>query len=148
MTKMKISKLLCCTAAVGLAACLAQNATAQNTAWIGAISGDGLWSDAANWTAGIPNSVTPWVNIDPGTGVGPCTIPPGYAADAGSAVAGALYGPEWGQTLNIYGSLALGWMIAPVQNWPNYGLHCSINMYNGSSMTTSGAALCLGDNWW
>ena len=148
MTKMKISKLLCCTAAVGLAACLAQNATAQNTAWIGAISGDGLWSDAANWTAGIPNSVTPWVNIDPGTGVGPCTIPPGYAADAGSAVAGALYGPEWGQTLNIYGSLALGWMIAPVQNWPNYGLHCSINMYNGSSMTTSGAAICLGDNWW
>jgi hypothetical protein len=148
MKKTKISKILCCTAALGLAAFLSHNASAQNTAWIGASSGDGLWSDAANWTAGIPNSATPWLNIDPGAGVGPCTIPVGYAADGGSGDAGALYGPEWGQTLDINGSLALGWMIAPVQNWPNYGLRSTINMYNGSSMTCSGAALCLGDNWW
>jgi len=150
MTKMKISKLLCCTAAVGLAACLAHNATAQT--WED-YDLTGLWnSDCNNWSADTcPSSASSVVIVDP-VPIGPpsCTIPSGYAADAGSVALSALYGPEWGETLNIYGSLALGWQMGPVQNWPNYGLRSTINMYNGSSMTVpaNGAALCLGANWW
>ena len=148
MTKMKISKILCCTAAVGLAACLAQNATAQTaTAWLDT-SGDNLWSPAANWSGGIPNSLTPTVNIDPPAG--PCIIPAGYAADAGSVALSMFFGPEWGETFDVYGSCALGWALCPVQNWPNYGLRSMINMYNGSSMwvPANGACLALGANWW
>ncbi|MGP8200544.1 MAG: LamG-like jellyroll fold domain-containing protein [Limisphaerales bacterium] len=147
---MKISKILCCTAALGLAACLGQNATAQTaTAWEDT-TGDGLWSTAANWSSGIPNSATPSVNID--LPAGPCTIPSSYAADAGSVALSMTFGPEWGETFNLApnSSLVLGWAIAPVQNWPNYGLRSTINMHDGSVMSipSTGAALALGCNWW
>ena len=148
MTKMKISKILCCSAAVGLTACLGQNATAQ-TAWTDT-SGDNQWSAAANWNSGIPNSATTAVNID--HPAGPCNIPSGYAADAGSVALSMTFGPEWGETFNLqpHSSLVLGWALAPVQNWPNYGLRSMINMYDGSVMSIppNAACLALGANWW
>ncbi len=149
MTKMKISKILCYTASIGLAACLAQNATAQTDIWLDT-DVNGLWSDVNNWSLGaVPNSATATVIVDPQQGQS-CTIPAAYAADAGSVALSMFFGPEWGQTFNVYGSCALGWALCPVQNWPNYGLRSTINMYNGSSMwvPANGAALALGCNWW
>ena len=72
------------------------------------------------------------------------TIPAGDVETPGVPPVGSpeeyntIFGPEWGTTLNIYGTLTYDWMWAPVQNyWPNG--RTMINMYNGYSVSCVGA---------
>ena len=60
-----------------------------------------------------------------------------------------IYGPEFGVTLNIYGTLNYDWMLGAVQNNPVPGNRSIINMYNGSQIKCDyGAAIGIGDMWW
>ncbi|MGA2173400.1 MAG: LamG-like jellyroll fold domain-containing protein [Verrucomicrobiota bacterium] len=82
------------------------------------------------------------------------TIPPGDIEAPGVPVCGegdnyafnTIFGPEFGLTLNIYGSLSFAWTIAPYS--PDPAARSIINMFTNSSMSTDGASLNLGDGWW
>ena len=142
--------------AVGLAYC----ASAQTTSWLGTDL-NGEWNDPGNWSAGVPTNTAGAVAIiDPQAGPAP-TIPAGYACDIGglsdnSSTFGTIYGPEWGQTLNIQGELDYDWMMAPVQNyWPNG--RTMINIDNGGILKCVGnygataaipAGIGIGYAWW
>jgi hypothetical protein len=157
---MKLKKL-CYAAAVVLAACWVHNASAQDSHWSGLGSG-GLWSDPNNWTpvgvpqpeSGLSGNPTSGGNVflDAANGWSVITIANGDVETPG--VGGAnppwntIYGPEFGASLHIYGSLTYDWIMAPAQNDPAPGNRSLINMYGSSSLTTQGAALGLGDQWW
>ncbi len=134
---MKLIKL-CYAISIVLAACLSHNAyAAQSTTWSGA--GDGTnWANPANWSSGVPSNAPGGSAFDSYVAAYPVTvITNGYVADVGTlstnvdvivtngsvittnlASYGTLYGPEWGQILNIYGTLNVNWMIAPVGTDP------------------------------
>ena len=123
-----------------------------DTAWTGnALDND--WNNPNNWSAGVPSATVYNASLDPqannsyaiigasetanvGQWSGIWGTPPGGA----TPVYPTFYGPEWGQTLDIYGSLNVGWYMAPVGNTS------TINLYNGGSYTAEGIG--LGDNWW
>ena len=81
------------------------------------------------------------------------TIPAGYVVDLdyenpGAPLYNTIYGPEWGFTVNNYGTLEYGWMMAAVQNDPTPGNRSIINLYNGSTLACNGAGIGIGDAWW
>ncbi len=92
--------------------------------------------------------------LDPANGDSVITIPPGDAELPGIPQCGegdtyafnTIFGPEFGATLNVYGSLSWAWTMAPYA--PNPAARSIINMYTNSSMSTTGASLNLGDGWW
>jgi hypothetical protein len=173
MKKMTISKKLCYAAIIGLAMCLNQRASAQDDHWNGTTT-NALWNIPANWSEGIvpPNDLTanpsfPCGNtngaggaalyfggnvwLDPANGDSVITIPAGDVEMPGIPQCGeenynTIFGPEFGCTLNIYGSLSFDWTIAPYA--PNPAARSTINMFTNSSMSTTGASLNLGDGWW
>lgn len=125
-----------------------------DTHWTGD-AGNNDWNDAGNWDSGVPGINNYNVFIDPNTNnssyaiigaaetanVGAWSGTFGSAPMVGTnAVYPMLYGPEWGQTLDIYGSLNVGWYLAPVGNTS------TINVYTGGSYV--GEGIGLGDNWW
>jgi hypothetical protein len=144
---MKLKKLTY-VASVALAMCLINSASAQWTAWNGAAL-NGLWADPGNWTAGLPTSVAnQGCAIDPSPGPYP-TIVAGEVESVGTlsdhaTTWGTIYGPEWGDHLEIYGTLIFDWALGPVQ-W-DAANRSVINMYDNSCLY--GWHLCLGDNWW
>ncbi len=156
-------KHLCGLAAIGLAVYLAQNTAAQDSHWSG-LGYNGLWADPTNWTpVGVPASEVQGLSTNGGNvwlqpvanGQNTVTITNGEVETPGIRTNTAarppwntIFGPETGMTLNIYGSLSYDWIIAPVQANPAPGQRTHINMYGNSYMTTSGAALGLGDQWW
>jgi hypothetical protein len=134
-------------AAMGLAVCLAHNASAVDYNWTG-LAGDGLWSSASNWNNGLPfadaTQITANVFLAAANGSSSITIPSGYTADLSAATDyGTVFGPEWGATLNIYGSLSYYWYLAPIGGAGNPSI---INLYTNSSL--SGEGIGLGYNWW
>jgi hypothetical protein len=150
-------KTICHVAAAVTAVGLAYCASAQTTSWLGTDL-NGQWNDPGNWSAGVPTNTAGAVAIiDPQAGPAP-TIPAGYACSIGTlsdhtTTWGTIYGPEWGQTLNIQGELDYDWMMAPVQNyWPNG--RTMINIDNGGILqcvgdaTALGAGIGIGDAWW
>jgi hypothetical protein len=173
MKKMTIGRILCYTAFVGLALCLNQRVSAQDDHWNGT-PGNNLWNNPANWSEGIvpPNDATavpPYpcgntngpggiaayfagnVWLDPANGDMVITVPAGDIEAPGVPQCGeenynTIYGPEFGMTLNVYGSLSWDWTMAPYA--PNPSARSHINMYNGSSMSTTGASINLGSGWW
>ncbi|HUA38163.1 MAG TPA: PEP-CTERM sorting domain-containing protein [Candidatus Sulfopaludibacter sp.] len=123
-----------------------------DTHWTGN-AGDNDWNNAGNWDSGVPGVNNYNVFIDPQSNNSYAIIGVGETANVGtwsgtwgvapggsSPIYPTLYGPEWGQTLDIYGSLNVGWYMAPVGNTS------VINMYAGGSYTAEGIG--LGDNWW
>jgi hypothetical protein len=92
--------------------------------------------------------------LDPANGDSVITIPPGDEEFPGIPQCGegdayaynTIFGPEFGATLNVYGSLSWAWTMAPYG--PNPAARSTINMYTNSSMSTTGASLNLGDGWW
>src|ERR1017187_7808721 len=142
---MKLKKL-CYAASVVLAACLIHNASASN--WSGG-GGDGLWANPANWTAGVPtDAANSGTAIDPQPGPYP-TIADGYVANVGTlsdhvSTYGTIWGPEWGQHLEIYGTLNYDWVLGPVGT--DSANPSVINMYGNSQL--NGVNLGLGDQWW
>ena len=143
-----------------LATCLLQSASAQDDHWNGT-PGNTDWNVATNWsldiippsdaTTGYGPSFAGNVWLDPANGDSVITIPAEDVEAPGVPLNGeenynTVFGPEFGVTLNIYGSLSFDWTVAPYS--PNPSIRSHINMYSGSSMTTKGASLNLGDGWW
>jgi arabinan endo-1,5-alpha-L-arabinosidase len=139
---------------VVLAMVLANDVPAQNSTWTG-LGGDGLWSDANNWSpVGVPppgNPSTPVIGnitLNAGEGWLSMTVPPGQVESPGVGNSveedNFIYGPQWGATLDVYGTLNWDFYLVPVQNAPYYP--SVINLYGGGSM--SGQGLALGDTWW
>jgi len=123
-----------------------------DTSWTGnALDND--WNNPGNWTAGVPgvnnynvfadpqsNGSHPIIGVGETANVGAWSGAWGVAPGGGTPVYPTLFGSEWGQILDIYGSLNVGWYTAPVGNTS------VINMYAGGSYTAEG--LALGENWW
>jgi hypothetical protein len=139
-------------ASMAMTACLALNALGQT--WTG-LGTDGLWSDTANWDTGVPSTNAAQVVIGSDTAGSESTvvtIAGGDVENCGTGYEyGAIYGPQWGAKLDIYGTLNFSWVLAPVQPDATPGNESVINMYDGSSMngySAAGSTLLLGDNWW
>ncbi|HTR43675.1 MAG TPA: hypothetical protein VMH87_18845, partial [Pseudomonadales bacterium] len=139
---------------VVLAVTVANHLSAQNSSWTG-LGGDGLWSNPNNWSpVGVPpsgNPTTPFVGnvtLDAANGWLTMTVAPGQVESPGVGNSveeyNMIYGPEWGATLNVYGTLNWDYYLAPVQDDPGYPT--VINLYSGGSM--SGQGIGLGDTWW
>jgi len=144
---MKLKKL-CYAAAVALATCLIHNASAQ-TGYSYFDTGDHLFGDPNNWSpTGVPGP-NDWCFIGINFGNSDnCTIPVGDVETVGTADGQNIFGPQWGATLNIYGSLSFGFIMVPCQ-WDSTANRSTINMYSGSSLTSTwgGNTLLLGDTW-
>jgi hypothetical protein len=156
---MKLKKLSYAVS-VSLALCLIHTASAQDDHWNGTINNTD-WNVATNWSEGIvppPGDPTTtftgnvWLDPSPVDGDTVITIPAGDVEDPGvgnsSEVYNTIFGPEFGCTLNIDGTLQFDWTIAPYQPDPTPGLRSHINIRGNGYMYTSGASLNLGSGWW
>lgn len=143
-------------AAFGLAAVLAHSAAADST-WNGTLTNN-LWSNPNNWSpVGVPppgNPTTTFqgnVYLDAANGDSVITIAAGDVESPGvgntNEVYNTIFGPEWGVTLNIYGTLNYDWFLFPVQNDPAPANRGKLNLFTNAVVTTSGAALGVGDSW-
>jgi len=164
MKKMTALKKLGFMTGTGLAMCLNHRVLAQDDHWAGTNTPNGiLWNVPANWSEGIvPPSDTnapfsassPFggnVWLDPANGDSVIEIPPGDVETPGVPLFGeenfnTIFGPEFGATLNIHGSLRWDWTMAPYN--PDPSVRSTINMYSNSVASTTGASLNLGDGWW
>jgi hypothetical protein len=131
-------------ASVILTAGLVHNVSAQDYNWSGA--GDGTtWSQGANWVQLAPPPANTHA-IFIGTGF-PTTSPLPLTIGASDAVqlSDTLFGPEWGQTLSIYGSVNAGFGFAPVGDMA--GPKSTVNLYGNGSLST-GDSIFIGDMFW
>lgn len=147
---MKLIKL-CYTASIALAACFVYNASAQpagqtNYFWSG--NGDSAtWDQTSNWTTGIvPVNNGTTFQIFIGTGF-PTTRPTpiNIAVTDNIVLNDQLFGPEWGETLNIYGTVSAGFGFAPVGAMG--GPKSTVNMY-GTAAYHSKDSIFIGDMFW
>ena len=156
---MKIKKITC-AAAIGLVLCLVHSVSAQDSHWNGTMNNTD-WNVATNWNpVGVPPPGNPtttyqgnvWLDPSPVDGDTVITVPLGDVETPGvgnsTEVYNTIFGPEFGCTLNVYGTLSWDWTIAPYQPDPTPGMRSHINMYGDASMYTSGASLNLGSGWW
>lgn len=119
-----------------------------------------LWNNPNNWNpVGVPPPGNPtnfvgnvWLDPSPVDGDTVITIPLGDVETPGIGNAteqyDTIFGPEFGCTLNVYGTLEFDWTIAPYQPDPTPGLRSHINLWANAYMYTSGASLNLGSGWW
>lgn len=123
--------------------------------------GNTLWNVATNWNpVGVPPPGNPttsyvgnvWLDPSPVDGDNVITVGAGDVESPGvgnsSEVYNTIFGPEFGCTLNVSGTLSWDWTIAPYQPDPTPGLRSHINLLGNGSMYTSGASLNLGSGWW
>jgi PEP-CTERM motif len=141
---MTLGKIYYYLAIAGLAACLVGSAPAQSYSWSG--GGDGTtWSQGANWVGGV--APTPGAfQIFLGTGY-PTATPTPITIGASDVISltDQIFGPEWGETLNINGSVTAGYGFAPVGDMA--GSMSVVNMY-GNASYTSGDSIFIGDMFW
>ncbi len=143
--KNSLQQFGCLTA---LALGLAPGAYAQDSHWNGTVANNN-WNVAANWNpTGIPSStVDANIFLDAANGDSIFTIPAGDVESPGSGTYDTIFGPEWGTTLNIYGKLNFKWFLFPVQNNPAPGARSYLNLRDHAVVSTSGAAVGIGDSW-
>jgi PEP-CTERM motif len=128
-------------AAVALAICLAGSASAVDWHWTGN-GNDGVWANAANWDQGtVPPSTAGDIYVDPVTYAGAVII---SASDVVQNT-GTLQGPEWGQTLNISGTVNAGYALSTIGD-PLYA-GSTLNLY-GTGSVTAGDSFFIGEPWW
>ncbi len=151
--KIKIFGYAC---AVGSALCLVNITSAQDDHWNGTTNNT-LWSVPGNWSLGVTpppgNPTTPYAGnvwLDAANGDSVITIASGDTENPGvgntTEEYNTMFGPEWGVTLNVSGTLNFDWLLFPVQNAPS-APRSYINLYGNASVSTSGAAIGLGDSW-
>ncbi len=153
-------KLISYAAVVGMAIGLIHNVSAQDSHWNGTV-GNNAWNNPNNWNpVGVPPPGNPspgytgnvWLDPSPVDGDTVITITPGDVESPGvgnsSEVFNTIFGPEFGCTLNVYGTLTFDWTIAPYQPDPTPGARSHINLHGNAFMSTSGASLNLGSGWW
>ena len=147
---MKLKKL-CYAASLAAAACLVHTASAQpagqtNYFWSG--NGDSAtWDQTANWTTGIvPVNNGTTFQIWLGTGF-PTTRPTpiNLAVSDNIVVNDQIFGPEWGETINIYGTVSAGFGFAPVGAVG--GPKSTVNLYNTASYASKDS-IFIGDMFW
>ena len=125
---------------VALAVCLVQNASGQYN-WSGA-DNNGLWSDPNNWVQlVVPPASAGDIFVDPVTYTGHVII---GASDVVQNT-GTLQGPEWGQTLDIYGTVIDGYALSTVGSLT--GPTSTLNLY-GNGSVTAGDSFFVGEPWW
>lgn len=149
---------------VGLAIGLASSAWAQpagQTNYFWSAAGDAVtWSQPANW-------VYQWVDANNVTQTGSGAVPPTdgttyqinlYNAPANGSlipitisntdvvnINDSLFGPMWGQTINIHGSVTLGWGLFV---WGTIGSAVTtVNLYSNATLTV-GNTIAFGTAWW
>jgi Bacterial Ig-like domain (group 2) len=153
-------KTLTHAASIAVTLCFAFGVSAQDSHWNGT-AGNNLWNNPNNWNpVGVPPPGNPtttftgnvWLDPSPVDGDSVITIGAGDTEMPGvgnsTEVYNTIFGPEFGCTLNVYGTLTFDWTIAPYQPDPTPGLRSHINMYGNAYMYTSGASLNLGSGWW
>lgn len=157
---MKLEKLKYAVSVL-VAVGLAYGVSAQDSHWNGTTNNT-AWNNLNNWNpVGVPPPGNPtttftgnvFLDPSPVDGDTVITIPPGDVETPGVGNGvhppyNTIYGPEFGCTLNIYGTLSFDWTIAPYQPDPTPGARSYINMYTNSYMYSSGASLNLGSGWW
>jgi len=152
-----IKKTIKCLAVIGLATGLAHSVSAQDSHWNGTLTNN-LWSNPNNWSpVGVPppgNPTTTYAGnvwLDAANGDSVITIAAGDVESPGvgnaNEVYNTIFGPEWGVTLNVRGTLNFDWFLFPVQNDPTPGNRSYVNLFTNSVVSTSGAALGIGDSW-
>lgn len=113
MNRSTVSITSRCLALLGMAVLIGNSALAQpagqtNYQW--SAGGDkATWSQVANWTQGrVPlTDGTTW-QIDTFANAGGSLVPINIASTDVVNINDAIFGPLWGQTLNVYGSVACG----------------------------------------
>jgi hypothetical protein len=145
------SKKLYYVAAGILAACLVHTASAQpagETNYFWSAGGDGAtWSQGANWSTGVSpvnNGTTFQIYI--GTGFPTATPTPIVISASDHVILNdQLFGPEWGETLDIYGTVTAGFGFCPIGAVG--GPVSTVNMY-GTASYASGDSIFIGDPFW
>jgi hypothetical protein len=131
--------------AMAVAAGLSRSALiAQTYNWSGA--GDGsTWSQGANWSGGVAPAPGAY-QIFLGTGFPTATPTPiVIGASDNVTLSDQVFGPEWGETLDMYGTVNAGFGFAPVGAIG--GPVSTVNMF-GNASYTSGDSIFLGDMFW
>jgi hypothetical protein len=159
-------KLLTHATFVVLTTGLLQTASAQDSHWNGT-PGNNLWNVATNWNpAGVPPSgpvgFVGNVWLDQANGDTLFVIPPGDVESPGVPPLGTgttnetfntIFGPEFGASLDIYGTLNFDWLLFPVQNNPAPAVRTHVNLFGNAVVNcvgatgTGGAAFGIGDSW-
>jgi hypothetical protein len=156
-------KTLGYAATVVLTTGLLHTASAQDEHWNGT-PGNNLWNVSANWNpAGVPPSgganFVGNVFLDAANGDSLIVLPPGDVENPGLPPCGSteefnsIFGPEFGASLNVYGTLNFDWLLFPAQNNPTPAARSYLNLMNNSVVTclgancAGGAALGIGDSW-
>ncbi len=145
-----LNKKLGYLAAIALATGLVGSASAQpagqtNYQWSAA--GDKMtWSQGANWTQGVAplTDGTTW-QIDTSANAGGSVVPITIGASDVVAINDAIFGPLWGQTLNINGTVSCGFGEF-IWGDNNSGVS-TVNLYANSSLFLKDT-LALGTAWW
>lgn len=147
---MKMKTLGCLASAIltlGIVLSASAQPTGQtNYSWSGA--GDGAtWDQAANWSGGVvPVNDGTTFQIFIGTGF-PTVTPTPITIGASDVINlnDQLFGPEWGETLDINGTVNAGFGFAPVGDMA--GPKSIVNLY-GNGTYNSGDTVFLGDMFW
>lgn len=142
----KMHKFPSYLAGVAMTLCVVTSASAISTNyWSGA--GDGTtWSQPANWSGGaVPVAGNTW-QIYLGTGY-PTTTPTPITVGASDVVqtSDSIFGPEWGETLNVYGQVTSGFGFFPVGD--NTSGTSTVNLY-GNAVFNALDTFSVGDTWW
>ena len=132
-------------ASVALAAGLVQNVSAQNYQW--SAGGDKTtWSQGANWTQLTPPPAdnTPF-QIDLFANAGGDLTPINLADTDAVQIQDSMFGPLWGQTLNVHGSVVFHWgqFIWGDLNGPV----TTMNLYSNAVLTARDT-IATGTAWW
>lgn len=118
------------------------NVSAQTSyTWSG--NGDGTtWDDPNNWVDDVVPLTSAYdITIDPVTS----TLPVVIGASDAVQVSDNMFGPEWGQTLDVYGSLTSSLFLTPVGALG--GPASTVNLYGNGSISAADTFF-IGDPFW
>src|SRR3954468_9065268 len=133
--------------AVVTAACSAWAQPAGQTNYQWSAGGDKMtWSQAANWTQGIvPPANGTTYQIDTFANAGGSSVPLTISASDLVNINDSMFGPLWGQTLNSYGHVTLGWGLFA---WGNANAGSTAINLNDNSTLFVRDTIALGTAWW
>jgi hypothetical protein len=138
-------KLPCYLAGAAIIICLTDSALAQNT-YHWTAGGDGMtWDNPANWDIGVP-ALGRTYQIFLGTGFPtPTPMPITIGASDVVQLSDSMFGPEWGETLNVNGRVTAGFGFFPIGAIG--GPASTVNLYGTASFNALDT-FSVGDTWW
>ena len=143
-----IPNLLIAIAALAAAwnAC-AQAPPAGQTNYQWSAGGDKMtWSQNANWTQGNPPPADGTTyQIDTSVNAGGSLVPINVASTDVVRINDSMFGPMWGQGMNISGSMTFGFGLFV---WGDSSGPATIININSNAVVSVGDTLALGTAWW